>query len=68
MNTFLGLPKPPIDDDETDDDSRQMKRRSARPLPFLATCEIAQNHDLLVMNLREDLTDTFQGNFDIDFP
>ncbi|MBX7122315.1 MAG: hypothetical protein K1X42_09310 [Opitutaceae bacterium] len=68
MNTFLGLPKPIIEEEPDDDDRRRQTRRCARPLPFLDTCGIAQQHDLLVMNLREDLTDNTQGTFDIDFP
>ncbi|HRP03705.1 MAG TPA: hypothetical protein PLV87_02225 [Opitutaceae bacterium] len=68
MNTFLGLPKPIIEEESDDDDRRRQTIRCARPLPFLDTCGFAQHHDLLVMNLREDLTDSHQGNFDIDFP
>lgn len=68
MNTFLGFTKPIIDDEEDSDDSRRQTRQCARPLPFLDTCGFAQHHDLLVMNLREDLTDSHDGGFDIDFP
>ena len=64
MNTFLGFTKPIIDDEEDSDDSRRQTRQCARPLPFLDTCGFAQHHDLLVMNLREDLTDSHDGGFD----
>lgn len=73
MNPFLGLPKPPPDIDPLDDAYLRPARRAAKPLPFLDACEFAQHHDLLIMNLREDLTDnrTIRGYaeiFNIDFP
>lgn len=73
MNPFLGLPKPPLDIDPPDDAYLRPALRPAKPLPFLDACEFAQHHDLLIMNLREDLTDDraihgYAEIFNIDFP
>ncbi len=73
MNPFLGLPKPTPGIDPLDDAYLRPALRPAKPLPFLDACEFAQQHDLLVMNLREDLTDDWATHsraeiFNIDFP
>ncbi len=73
MNPFLSSPKLPLAIDPQDDAYLRPAPRPAKPLPFLDACEFTQCHDLLIMNLREDLTDDraihgYAEIFNIDLP
>ncbi len=73
MNTFLSLSTPAPDIALPDDACLRPLPRPAKPLPFLDACEFARHHDLLIMNLREDLTDDraiqrYAPIFNIDLP